>query len=218
MKTLGRNPFVVNTTQTQGAMIVTKTTFKMDSQPFKSKSRMTYSISDLLSFRNNAVEFVLPTEAQRAFSERNTVPYKTPMKRTHVKCEEDVAEEEDQHKIENRMKQIGFGKLTEGYINYTKFVPVCRRVRGDPRTPDPHQICSKRSWDGQIKKWRRALHAFDDVTSQEDLLQVRKNLVIINATPNKQKVRTPMTEPIRRNEQPKPYILRGKTLNFDDDD
>lgn len=35
------------------------------------------------------------------------------------------------------------------------------RKRDDPRTPDKYQVCSKRSWDGQISKWRRLLHRFD---------------------------------------------------------
>jgi hypothetical protein len=32
-----------------------------------------------------------------------------------------------------------------------------------PRTPDRHQSCSKRSWDGQIRKWRKLLHQWDTV-------------------------------------------------------
>lgn len=36
------------------------------------------------------------------------------------------------------------------------------RTKEHPRTPDKTQVCSKRSWDGQISKWRRQLHAFDD--------------------------------------------------------
>jgi histone hairpin-like RNA-binding protein len=44
----------------------------------------------------------------------------------------------------------------------------CRsqRTKNLPRTPDKSQVCSKRSWDGQIRKWRRLLHDFD--VSQED--------------------------------------------------
>jgi len=30
-----------------------------------------------------------------------------------------------------------------------------------PRTPKKTQGCSKRSWDGQLKKWRRDLHLWD---------------------------------------------------------
>lgn len=31
----------------------------------------------------------------------------------------------------------------------------------DPVTPDIHQACSKRAFDGQVRKWRRMLHAWD---------------------------------------------------------
>jgi len=31
----------------------------------------------------------------------------------------------------------------------------------DPITPDVRQVCSKRAFDGQVKKWRRMLHAYD---------------------------------------------------------
>lgn len=30
-----------------------------------------------------------------------------------------------------------------------------------PNTPDKYQRCSKRSWDGQVRKWRRELHEWD---------------------------------------------------------
>lgn len=40
---------------------------------------------------------------------------------------------------------------------------LCRyqRKKEHPRTPDIRQVCSKRSWDGQIRKWRRLLHEYD---------------------------------------------------------
>ena len=31
----------------------------------------------------------------------------------------------------------------------------------DPMTPDIHAPCSKRAFDGQVRKWRRMLHAWD---------------------------------------------------------
>jgi hypothetical protein len=31
----------------------------------------------------------------------------------------------------------------------------------DPMTPDIHAACSKRAFDGQVRKWRRMLHAWD---------------------------------------------------------
>ena len=186
---------------------------KMNSQPFRSKSRMTYSISDLLTYRKNAIPFILPIDAQLALAEKNDIPYKTPMKKVHV----EVEKEDDPHKIESRMKQLSYGKSSEGYEKYIEYVPLNKRVKGDPKTPDVYQKCSKRSWDGQVKKWRRALHAFDEITNEEDLKQIRLNLVTINATPNKQKVRVPMTEPVKRNEGSK-FALSGRRLVFDDAD
>ena len=185
---------------------------KMHAQPFKSKTRHTYSISELLSFKSNAVQFLLSPDALNAFSERNPLPYKTPMKKiSHSRLD---SEDFDPKKIENRMKQVNYGKLTEGYKNYIEYVPYKQRQRGDPRTPDVYQICSKRSWDGQIKKWRRTLHAFDEITSPEDLPEIRRNLVIINQTPNKAKII--QTDPIRRTEQSRMITQRARTLNFDD--
>jgi hypothetical protein len=36
-----------------------------------------------------------------------------------------------------------------------------KRKPGEPVTPDKYQKCSKRSWDGQVRKWRRLLHLWD---------------------------------------------------------
>ncbi len=47
-----------------------------------------------------------------------------------------------------------------------------KRLKSDPTTPDKNQKCSKRSWDGQIKKWRRLLHAFDPIqTGNSDAIE-----------------------------------------------
>ena len=76
----------------------------------------------------------------------------------------EAARETNQHRINVRQKQIDFGYNTLGYARYLELVP--RNTRGPnknehPRTPDPYQVCSKRSYDGQIRKWRRLLHAYD---------------------------------------------------------
>ena len=71
--------------------------------------------------------------------------------------------ETDAKRLAVRQRQLDIGKATEGYIRYRRMVPALGGIqrRGDPRTPEKEQICSKRSWDGQISKWRRALHAYD---------------------------------------------------------
>jgi len=69
--------------------------------------------------------------------------------------------ETDPHRLEQRQKQITLGKITAGYKRYLRLVPKELRSRGEPATPNPHQVCSKRSWDGQLNKWRRQLHDYD---------------------------------------------------------
>jgi hypothetical protein len=40
-------------------------------------------------------------------------------------------------------------------------VPKHERKSGHPLTPKISQKCSKRCWDGQVRKWRRDLHEWD---------------------------------------------------------
>ena len=61
-------------------------------------------------------------------------------------------------------------------------VPKGSRRRGDPWTPNKHQVCSKRSWDGQVRKWRRALHKYDPegtVEGDEDVnMENKENIEV----------------------------------------
>eukprot|EP01012_Entosiphon_sulcatum_P048083 TRINITY_DN660_c0_g1_i1.p1 TRINITY_DN660_c0_g1~~TRINITY_DN660_c0_g1_i1.p1 ORF type:complete len:263 (+),score=37.01 TRINITY_DN660_c0_g1_i1:64-852(+) len=69
-----------------------------------------------------------------------------------------------QHKINQRMKQIQYGKNTIGYHMYIQAIPVEQREEGNERhpvTPRVDQQCSKRNWDAQVQKWRRDLHLWD---------------------------------------------------------
>ena len=88
-------------------------------------------------------------------------------------------------KLASRQKQIDYGKNTTGYSMYVAQVPRNQRKRGDhPWTPNKFQICSKRSWDGPVRKWRRALHKFDpnepefndDDTIDTDSIQSNESL------------------------------------------
>lgn len=62
---------------------------------------------------------------------------------------------------------------TLGYKNLVKFVPP-NKLKGYPMPPNILDKCSKRAWDGQVRKWRRLLHKFDDVASFDDCEQVKK--------------------------------------------
>lgn len=87
-----------------------------------------------------------------------------------------VAVEADPHRIAQRQKQIDYGKNTLGYQRYTEEVPrnlrrkMTTKILKHPDTPDVTQICSKRSFDGQAKKWRRELHLWDP-DDNEDLIE-----------------------------------------------
>jgi len=67
----------------------------------------------------------------------------------------------DDHRVSQRQKQIDYGYRTVGYLRYRLLVSKDRRAPEHPRTPRKEQACSKRSWDGQLKKWRRELHKWD---------------------------------------------------------
>lgn len=74
--------------------------------------------------------------------------------------------ETDPKRLEARQKQIDIGMNTVGYQSFKKFfdtLSLSEQQDADlPRIPSKYQICSKRSWDGQVRKWRRGLHVYDD--------------------------------------------------------
>jgi Histone RNA hairpin-binding protein RNA-binding domain len=67
--------------------------------------------------------------------------------------------EDNEHRLAQRQRQIDIGKGSEEYIAYCQMFPHGGKRKRRAKTPDKYQICSKRSFDGQISKWRRQLHS-----------------------------------------------------------
>ena len=71
------------------------------------------------------------------------------------------------HRLAQRQKQLDLGYATAAYKLYVQRVSLeqrdeRKREDGHPTTPRKEQSCSKRSWDGQVRKWRRQLHEWDE--------------------------------------------------------
>ncbi|CAJ1989419.1 SLBP2 / Histone RNA hairpin-binding protein RNA-binding domain containing protein [Leishmania donovani] len=80
-----------------------------------------------------------------------------------------------------REKQIQFGYVTDGYTNMKRLIahdPLLRSGGILPLSPPDVFKGSKRLWDIQLRKWRRALHMFDYVfIDGEDRLETRAKVL-----------------------------------------
>ena len=76
-------------------------------------------------------------------------------------------EEVDARRIAQRQKQIDYGYNTDGFKNMVRLVQHDPRLRNGgvlPLQPPAATLkVSKKKWDVLSRKWRRALHMFDDV-------------------------------------------------------
>jgi hypothetical protein len=84
----------------------------------------------------------------------------------------------DEARLAQRQKQIDYGYRTVGYLRYRLLVTKDQRKPEHPRTPKKTQGCSKRSWDGQLKKWRRDLHLWDPVNTDAFKALLNSDLVV----------------------------------------
>eukprot|EP00124_Ichthyophonus_hoferi_P001901 Ihof_evm7s113 gene=Ihof_evmTU7s113 len=68
----------------------------------------------------------------------------------------------DDHRLNQRQKQIDYGKNTIGYERYQQSIIASgHRDPSGPVTPDKYAIVSKRTFDTMVRTWRRALHKWD---------------------------------------------------------
>ncbi|KRX42778.1 Oocyte-specific histone RNA stem-loop-binding protein 2 [Trichinella murrelli] len=69
------------------------------------------------------------------------------------------AKETDENIIARRMKDIQKGYNCEAYKHYLNAVPKDARIKGvHPVTPTKELKFSRRSWDAQVRLWRRNIH------------------------------------------------------------
>ncbi|KRY59283.1 putative protein tag-52, partial [Trichinella britovi] len=67
--------------------------------------------------------------------------------------------EEDQAVLKRRQKDLDKGYNSEAYKKYIAAVPKSKREKGiHPRTPNKYLKFSRRSWDSQVRLWRKMLH------------------------------------------------------------
>jgi len=70
--------------------------------------------------------------------------------------------EVDTETLRKRQKRINFGKVTAEYQRYILALPRKQRKAYHPKTPNKFLKCSRRKFDGLIKKWRKLLHVWDE--------------------------------------------------------
>eukprot|EP01059_Diplonema_ambulator_P004873 TRINITY_DN14602_c0_g1_i2.p1 TRINITY_DN14602_c0_g1~~TRINITY_DN14602_c0_g1_i2.p1 ORF type:complete len:355 (+),score=77.10 TRINITY_DN14602_c0_g1_i2:143-1207(+) len=87
--------------------------------------------------------------------------------------------EQNEWRLRQRQKQIRIGLQTIGYKNYIRAKELKFEVEAEqPRIPNVYQVCSKRAWDGQVRRWRQLLHKYDDLTdvlwNEEEAKEIHK--------------------------------------------
>jgi hypothetical protein len=134
--------------------------------------------------------------------------------------------ESDAHRLAQRAKQIQYGENTPGYAHFMKALELYPELfKGCiPVKPAVMQKCSKRSWDGQIRKWRRALHMYDFVDFDNDEQGskfIKEALIEQNKNPifRKSASKTLLDGrevPLTPNAKPNPEVVLPEGVNVED--
>lgn len=105
-------------------------------------------------------------------------------------------------RISHREWQVRIGRDTLGYKVYQRYLERSLPLpAGDVQPPPAKQNCSKRGWDGQLRKWRTELHKYDafaeNVFTKEELeaMQRKPKPAEGDKTPPKEKSNEDAAEP-----------------------
>lgn len=101
-------------------------------------------------------ELEVQTKELNEYVEKVTLKYKIDKEKLMKSTESDA------ECLRKRQKQINFGKVTPEYQRYIAAVDKHKREVYHPRTPNKFRRCSRRKFDGLVKKWRKALHVWDE--------------------------------------------------------
>ncbi|KAK2957110.1 putative Oocyte-specific histone RNA stem-loop-binding protein 2 [Blattamonas nauphoetae] len=113
------------------------------------------SPSDAFSYHNQSSQYTTHSESLLGQPNSMGLP-------VHYTSKQYQHYEDDPRRLEQRQKQIQYGKSTVGYQCYLENVPKEQRVdHVHPQTPNIHLKCSKRRFDQVIRGWRRYLHLWD---------------------------------------------------------
>lgn len=69
-------------------------------------------------------------------------------------------------RIFQRERQVALGTRTLGYLVMMRMLERGLSVHDESFPPPTRQPCSKRSWDGQMRRWRQRLHIYDEHASE----------------------------------------------------